>query len=708
MSQARIAITAEDRFSRTFAALRRDIASGQTQLGGLSAAAGTVQRALGALSLGGLAAGGGFGAAFRTLANDLDNLNDAADSTGSTVEKLSALEDVARRNGGGLDLVSTSLLKLNKVLADARPDSPLNETLRRIGLDAAELRRQDPSEALQRIAVALGQYADDGNKARLVQELFGKSTKEVAAFLKDLAAAGELTATTNSEAAAQAEKFNKQIFALQTNASNAGRTLVGELLPALNRTIEAARNGSVFARFFEGLGKDVKVNLLTDKLNGAVRELEVLEGRISFGEKGLERRQKAYRDYIADLQRQLAAGSQALKDFANAADPQSDSSGKRREDRGFVPELKTVGDTAAARVTSQKALTTEAERYLERLQKELEGTQQLTVYQQLLVDLARQRVDGAQVPAVRQQLIDAAKALDLSKQAADAKKSNEQAFDELIAQITKSEAEIDRLFANTATAKRRDIVRQVDLVLKVSRSDPGNDALQRQAGEVLDDLKRQMDALDEAPKPAGESFNALADTIEKSMDRATDAVLDFAIEGKGNLADVGKAFARDIARGMLEEDIRGETKKLARSIADGLKNALKSGDALGSIGDFIKGLFSGSKGFDFSQIISTVGGFFGGGSTGRALGGGVKAGQMVRWQENGREWFVPGSDGTVLNPGQQKALMGAGGGQVVNNTYVTVNGDVSPTTVAAIRAAIETNNAKLVRSMRTGGVYAAG
>ena len=58
--------------------------------------------------------------------------------------------------------------------------------LKAIGLNAQELRRIDPAEALQRVAVALNRYSDDGNKARIVQELFGKSVRE-APFMKDLA-----------------------------------------------------------------------------------------------------------------------------------------------------------------------------------------------------------------------------------------------------------------------------------------------------------------------------------------------------------------------------------------------------------------------------------------------------------------------------------------------------------------------------------------
>ena len=115
------------------------------------------------------------------------------------------------------------------------------QALKAIGLNAKELKALDPAEALQKTAIALSRYADDGNKARIVQELFGKSIREAGPLLKDLAEAGRLNATVTTEQAQAAESFNKQLFALQTNASNIARTVVGELLPALNRWIETEK-----------------------------------------------------------------------------------------------------------------------------------------------------------------------------------------------------------------------------------------------------------------------------------------------------------------------------------------------------------------------------------------------------------------------------------------------------------------------------------
>lgn len=174
----------------------------------------------------------------RTTIDGVDALNDLKDATGASIENLSALEDVAARNGTAFDTVGTALTKFNGLLKEAKAGSDTEKVLKAIGLNAQELRRIDPAEALQRVAVALNRYSDDGNKARIVQELFGKSVREVAPFMKDLAEAGQLNATVTTKQAEEAEKFNKQLFALQKNSQDSARALLSEFIPALNEILQ--------------------------------------------------------------------------------------------------------------------------------------------------------------------------------------------------------------------------------------------------------------------------------------------------------------------------------------------------------------------------------------------------------------------------------------------------------------------------------------
>ena len=68
-----------------------------------------------------------------------------------TPPEMHLLEDVALRTGASIDVVGDALIKLNKDLTDPNPDSEASKALRQIGLDAAELRKQDPADALKKV-----------------------------------------------------------------------------------------------------------------------------------------------------------------------------------------------------------------------------------------------------------------------------------------------------------------------------------------------------------------------------------------------------------------------------------------------------------------------------------------------------------------------------------------------------------------------------
>lgn len=172
-------------------------------------------------------------------ARAVDALNDVADATGSAVENISALQDVAQRTGTDVAVVETALVKLNQALNAAKPDSDVARALAAIGLSAKDLKQQDPAEALRRVAVALSGYADDGNKARLVQELFGKSLREVAPLLKDLATQTQLVGSVTKEQAEQAERFAHALGEWENASSRARQRFVGELLPTLTDIVKA-------------------------------------------------------------------------------------------------------------------------------------------------------------------------------------------------------------------------------------------------------------------------------------------------------------------------------------------------------------------------------------------------------------------------------------------------------------------------------------
>ena len=284
---------------------------------GLKSVAATIGPAL-AVSL----SAAGIAAFVRETAAGIDALNDLSDSTGASIENLSALEDAAARTGTEMATVGDALLKLNQQLAGAKPGSATADALKAIGLDAEALRRIDPAEALLRVATALQGYADDGNKARLVQELFGKSVREVAPLLKDLAESGKLNATVTREQAEEVDKFNKQLAQLSKSATDAAREISGPLISALNRLFERISKEGTFSALFT----PTETGKAIDQANDLARSITVVTDRLLRAEtlaKNLELPGAVRNKWAADaadlrkqlegLQRQALAVTDGLK-----------------------------------------------------------------------------------------------------------------------------------------------------------------------------------------------------------------------------------------------------------------------------------------------------------------------------------------------------------------------------------------------------------
>lgn len=235
-TEAKITISAVDKTAGAFASIKSNLA-------GLGGQVMSVTGALGGLSAAGALAG--LVAMVRQSANAIDAFNDLADATGASIENISALESVALRTGTSFETVSSTLVKFNGVLKDAKPGSEAEQALRALGLEAEALRRQDPAEALLVVAKALDGFADDSNKARLTQELFGKSLREVAPLLKDLVESGQLVATTTRQQADEADRFNKMLFEMSANAQTLSRHLSIDLVQGINAAARAVREGGL-------------------------------------------------------------------------------------------------------------------------------------------------------------------------------------------------------------------------------------------------------------------------------------------------------------------------------------------------------------------------------------------------------------------------------------------------------------------------------
>jgi predicted nucleic acid-binding Zn-ribbon protein len=662
--RATIVVSAEDRFSRTFANLKRDIAAGQGQLAGLTSAAGLASRALGLITFGAIGAGG-FAAGVLQLAKDLDALNDVSDATGDTVENLSALEDVARRNGGSLDLVSASLTKLNKVLQEATPGSALDDSLSRLGLNAAELRKAVPTDALQQFAVALAGITNDGDKARLVQVFLGKSLGELAPFLKDVAESGKLNAKVTTDQAAAAERFNKELAALSTNVGNAARSLVSELIPALNQLFDDQRTGG-FAKIFslDKFGSKIdQISLLLQGVGQAKRALE-LKDAISLNPDNVVQ----LREQLAQVEaegRRIGEVFKKVRGEFDAFDKQLNPRDQRLLAGLEGPGKPKIGNTSGlgdkSGITSAKLSA--VEQYIQRLESANLAALDLSATESLTIDIALGKLPGL-TEASRSYLQALAEGLDALKVKSvalntplEAFRSSEIAATEAVnaalntERLEKYNAERDRLnrlLEATPSAALQQ--QQQDLLALGSALERGAISINQYYEAVETRLGKLPPTLDESTRRAEDFGNAMAGAATR------------ALTGFGDVGDIFDTLGRQLADLAIQTALFNPLKGMLTSGGAGLFSLLgfANGGAFDSRGP---ARFAAGGVFDSPTLFKFA--------SGGAMNNGVLG-------EAGPEAILPLKRG----PGGKLGVVAQGGGVTVNN-YLTVGSGVSRNEFAA-------------------------
>lgn len=514
-TDVKLVISAQDKTAAAFAKAQKNIDALKTT----------------ASSLGGVL-GVGFSAValvnFTKAAIDsLDALNDLSDATGASIENISALEDVAARTGTSFDTVQAALVKFNSALNSAKKDSPQAAAIEAIGLSVEKLKALDPAEALRQTAVALAQFADDGNKARIVQELFGKSVREVAPLLKDLAESGGLVATVTTEQAKEAEKFNIQLFELQKNLQDVSRDMAGPLVKAMNELIAKFKEG-------EKAGK-------------------------GFWETGFENYLANVRKFYGLKPPEVNTGG-ATGDFGPGA-----GGGRGSVNPALVrPSLpSSLEKPTTGGGKSAAAKQSEADRYLETLTKQLEKTQELTAVQQVGFDIIAGRTgklttDQQNNLVQLAQKIDAIKAESIAeKELTEILKQKRQVSIDAGDAKTNANAEyqalLGRLLSDTPTAKFEEEQKALE-------------ALQFALSKQQINEAQYTEAIIARFSLAGEEINKTK-TLADDLGLTFTSAFENAIVGGQSFSEVLQGLEQDIIRIVTRKTV---TEPLGNAISSGL------------------------------------------------------------------------------------------------------------------------------------------
>lgn len=238
-------------------------------------------------ALGGLAAGLTVGAFAKWVQGAIDaaeSLHDLSIQTGATVESLSAMAQIGRTTDTSAQDIGNAMNKLAKNMAVANEESKgTAQAIKALGLDFNTFKALKPEDQMVQLAKALDEFEDGGNKSALAMTLLGKSGAQLLPFMKDLASAGALVATTTSDQAAMADEWNDSL----TNAGGAleevQRGVAFALLPSLIDLVNIVK--TVGEAFTDGLASGTRESASElDVLGVAVRVIgTVLETIVLIG-----------------------------------------------------------------------------------------------------------------------------------------------------------------------------------------------------------------------------------------------------------------------------------------------------------------------------------------------------------------------------------------------------------------------------------------
>lgn len=259
-------------------AVEQGLASVQERVGGLSQA------------LAGLAGGvtlAGFAMLIKGAIDAGDEMSKLSQKAGLAAKDIAGLQLAAAQSGLDASGLQSSLGKLNKAIADSSP------AFAAMGLSAknASGSLKGSREVLGELADKFASYQDGAAKARLAQELFGKSGADMIPLLNGGASALEefdkkaqqLGLTLSDETQKAAEQFNDQLDLIRAGSQGLWRQLATELLPTLNdiaaAMIESRSSSDSLAKI---LGKGLTIVLQTVAVlaNNLVTALRLIGGEV--------------------------------------------------------------------------------------------------------------------------------------------------------------------------------------------------------------------------------------------------------------------------------------------------------------------------------------------------------------------------------------------------------------------------------------------
>lgn len=180
-----------------------------------------------------------------------DELGKLSQSTGASIDTLSALRVAVHGSREELDLIAQSLPKLAKLQDDAASgNEKAARSFERLGIPLADVKRLDPGELFGLIATKLGPMQAGAEKTAIAMDLFGKNGAKLVPILNELADGGlddarkraeELGLALTDDVAAAADAAGDELGDMKLVAEGLATTFLSKFAPAVAQAMKGFR-----------------------------------------------------------------------------------------------------------------------------------------------------------------------------------------------------------------------------------------------------------------------------------------------------------------------------------------------------------------------------------------------------------------------------------------------------------------------------------
>lgn len=209
-----------------------------------------------------------------------DDISKSSQKLGMSAESYQEWSFIMEHSGSSIDAVKGAMVKLNKAVEAG------GEAFDQLGLSQEAMMSMGAEEQWETAVKALQGVEDETERARLAQELFGKSYQELMPLLNSGADSvdemkqqvHDLGGVMSDEAVEAGANFQDSLLNMQTALSGLKNNMMGEFLPSMSTVMDGL--ASVFSGDSGGIAK-IKEGIegLAGKLNEVLPQaIETLSG----------------------------------------------------------------------------------------------------------------------------------------------------------------------------------------------------------------------------------------------------------------------------------------------------------------------------------------------------------------------------------------------------------------------------------------------